>query len=93
MFQELRFEDYAAGRKSGSNTTSLFGSSSQPQGTSSLFGSSTNSAFGQNKTSAFGGKYRRFIQIYQKKGLNITIHPVWIYIRRFWGLFSKMLTC
>ncbi len=53
-FQELRLEDYTAGRKSGSSSSSLFGASTAAQ-TSSLFGGTTGSAFGQNKTSAFGG--------------------------------------
>ncbi|XP_065058419.1 nuclear pore complex protein Nup98-Nup96-like [Rhopilema esculentum] len=51
--EELRFEDYTAGRKTGSNA-SLFGSSTNKQ-QPSLFGSSATTGFGQNKTATFGG--------------------------------------
>lgn len=52
--EELRMEDYTAGRKSGSATSSLFGSTSQ-QPQQSIFGSTTGSGFGQNKPATFGG--------------------------------------
>ena len=45
-------EDYTAGRKSGSSTSSLF-AAQQPQ--QSMFGSTTGSAFGQSKPLTFGG--------------------------------------
>ena len=47
-------EDYTAGRKSGSSTSSLFGGTTQ-QPQQSLFGSSTGSAFSQSKPLTFGG--------------------------------------
>ena len=47
-------EDYTAGRKSGSSSSSLFGGTTQ-QPQQSLFGSSTGSAFSQSKPLTFGG--------------------------------------
>jgi len=52
--EELRMEDYTAGRKSGSSSSSLFGGTTQ-QPQQSLFGSSTGSAFSQSKPLTFGG--------------------------------------
>ena len=55
-------EDYTAGRKSGSATSSLFGSTSQ-QPQQSIFGSTTGSGFGQNKPATFGGIHYVFIEL------------------------------